>query len=131
MKESIELRHVFKAKSKEIYDAWLDSIQHSKMTGGLAKCSNKIGGAFTAWDGYIEGKNIDLKPNEEIIQNWRTSEFDDNDEDSKLVIRLKELENGTELVLIHSNIPEGQTQYREGWLEHYFTPMENYFEKIK
>jgi len=131
MKESIELRQVFKVKPFEIYDAWLDSIQHSKMTGGLAKCSNKIGGTFTAWDGYIQGVNIDLKPNEEIIQTWRTSEFDENDEDSKLVIRLKELENGTELALLHSNIPEGQTQYSLGWLEHYFTPMENYFENKK
>ncbi|WP_297704479.1 SRPBCC domain-containing protein [uncultured Eudoraea sp.] len=127
MKESFELRHNFKAKPSEIYDAWLDSIQHSEMTGGPAKCSNIIGGKFTAWDGYIEGKNIELKPNKEIIQSWRTSEFGDNDKDSKLIIQLKESENGTELILNHSNIPEGQTQYKKGWLEHYFIPMENYF----
>ena len=127
MKESFELRHNFKAKPSEIYVAWLDSIQHSKMTGGLAICSNKIGGTFTAWDGYIEGKNIELKPNQEIVQSWRTSEFDENDADSKLIIQFKELKNGTELILNHSNIPEGQTQYKKGWLEHYFTPMENHF----
>jgi activator of HSP90 ATPase len=131
MKESLELRHNFKVKPSEIYKAWLDSTQHSKMTGGLAKCSNEIGGNFTAWDGYIEGKNIGLKPNREIIQSWRTSEFDRNDEDSKILIRLKEIENGTELTLIHNNIPEGQTQYRKGWVEHYFTPMENYFDNLK
>ena len=56
MKESFELRHNFRAKPSQIYVAWLDSIQHSKMTGGPAKCSNKIGETFTAWDGYIEGK---------------------------------------------------------------------------
>lgn len=131
MKESLVLRHNFKVKPSDIYDAWLDSTQHSKMTGGLAKCSNEIGGNFTTWDGYIEGKNIDLKTNREIIQSWRTSEFDKNDEDSKLLIRLKEIENGTELTLIHNNIPEGQTQYRKGWVEHYFTPMENYFDSLK
>jgi len=131
MKESLELKHNFKVKPSDIYDAWLDSTQHSKMTGGLAKCNNEVGGNFTAWDGYIEGKNIDLKPNKEITQSWRTSEFDKNDEDSKLIIRLKEIENGTELTLIHNNIPEGQTQYRKGWVEHYFTPMENYFQNLK
>lgn len=131
MKESLELRYNFKVKPSEIYKAWLDSTQHSKMTGGHAKCSNEIGGNFTAWDGYIEGKNIDLKPNREIIQSWRTSEFDMNDEDSKLLIRLKEIENGTELTLIHNNIPEGQTQYTKGWIEHYFIPMENYFDNLK
>jgi activator of HSP90 ATPase len=101
------------------------------MTKAPAKCSNEIGGNFTAWDGYIEGKNIDLKPNKEIIQRWRTSEFNKNDEDSKLIIRLKEIENGTELTLTHNNIPEGQTQYKKGWVGHYIEPMENYFDKLK
>jgi len=131
MKESLELRHNFEVKPSVIYTAWLDSVQHTKMTGGLAECSDKIGGTFTSWDGYIEGKNIELKANAEIIQSWRTSEFGENDEDSKLIIRLKESENGTELILNHSNIPEGQTQYKKGWLEHYFTPMENYFKNLK
>lgn len=131
MKESLEIQHNFNVKPSVIYDAWLNSTQHSKMTGGLAKCSNEIGGNFTAWDGYIKGKNIDLKSNKEIIQRWRTSEFDKNDEDSKLIIRFKEIENGTELTLIHNNIPEGQTQYKKGWIDHYFKPMENYFDKLK
>ena len=128
MKESIELKEIFKARPSEIYTAWLDSIQHSKMTGGQAECSNKIGGTFTAWDGYIEGKNIDLSENKEIIQSWRTSEFDENDADSKLIIRLKEVNGGTELTLLHSNFPAGQNHYEKGWIEHYFTPMKNYFE---
>ncbi len=131
MKESIELKEIFKASASEIYTAWLDSDLHSKMTGGQAECSNKIGGTFTAWDGYIEGKNLDLSENKEIIQSWRTSEFDENDEDSKLIIRLKEVNGGTELTLIHSNIPVGQTQYKQGWIEHYFTPMKSYFENGK
>ena len=51
-----------KAKPSEIYVAWLDYIQHSNMTGGPAKCSNKIGGTFTAWDAFIAGQNIELMP---------------------------------------------------------------------
>lgn len=55
------------------------------MTGGEAEISNKINEAFTAWDGYIEGTNVQLEPNKRIIQSWRTSEFDETDEDSQLV----------------------------------------------
>jgi len=131
MKESIKLKVNFKVKPFEIYEAWLDSLQHSKMTGGQAKCSLKIGDSFTAWNGYITGRNIELKPNQEIIQSWRTSDFNENDEDSNLIIQLKELENGTELTLIHSNIPEGQTQYEQGWVDHYFAPMKSYFDNIE
>jgi hypothetical protein len=73
MKESFEIKATFKVKPSKIYEAWLDSTQHSNMTGGEAVCSPNIGDSFTAWDGYIEGKNIDLKPNTEIVQCWRTS----------------------------------------------------------
>lgn len=127
MTESIKLIEIFTTTPEEIYNAWLDSTKHSNMTGGQAECSITIGDQFTAWDGYISGKNIHLILNEEIIQTWRTSEFDSKDEDSKLVIKLKEVKEGTELTLLHSNIPKGQTQYKEGWEEHYFTPMKNYF----
>ncbi len=127
MKESIELTATFKASPAAIYAAWLDSKAHSEMTGGTAICSDQIGGEFTAWDGYITGTNKSLKPNEEIIQSWRTSEFQPADEDSELTIRLAAVAGGTELTLIHRHIPEGQTQYKQGWINHYFTPMKAYF----
>lgn len=127
MNESIELKETFNVKPSVIYNAWLNSEQHSKMTGGEATCSNKVGGSFIAWDGYISGTNKSLNLNKEIVQTWRTSEFSDTDEDSLLTVHLKEIEQGCELTLTHSNIPEGQTQYEQGWVEHYFTPMKNYF----
>lgn len=30
------------------------------MTGGMAECSQEVGGNFIAWDGYISGKNGDV-----------------------------------------------------------------------
>lgn len=131
MKETLELKTTFNVKPHKIYEAWLDSKRHSKMTGGDAECGKEIGDSFTAWDGYISGKNINLIPNQEIIQSWRTSQFKENDEDSNLKIQLREIKNGTELTLTHSNIPEGQTQYEQGWTEHYFKPMKDYFEDLK
>ena len=127
MKETIELIKIFNAPPETIYNAWLDSTKHSSMTGGEAECGNKIGDEFSTWDGYIYGKNIELTVNEEIIQSWRTTEFKENDEDSKLIIKLKKVKEGTQLTLIQTNIPEGQTQYKEGWEEHYFEPMNAYF----
>ena len=131
MKGSFELKEIFNVKPSIIYNAWLYSEEHSKMTGGEASCGDKIGDKFSAWDGYIQGRNLKLISNQEIVQSWRTSEFTDNDEDSKLIIRFKEIESGTALTLIHSNIPEGQTQYKQGWIDHYFIPMKQYFENKK
>jgi len=97
------------------------------MTGGQAECSNKEGGEFTAWDGYITGKNIELIPYRKIVQLWRTIEFKDLDEDSELTIELLKTEEGCELVLTHKNIPDGQPDYLEGWIDNYLIPMKEYF----
>lgn len=130
MKVSFQIKEKFKVRPEVIFKAWLNSKLHSKMTGGTAFCSSEIGSAFSAWDGYITGTNITLKKNQEIVQTWRTSEFKEDDEGSIVTIQLKELKNGTELNLIHTNIPEGQTQYKKGWKEHYFKPMKNYFQNL-
>ena len=58
------------------------------MTGAKAKASKKVGAAFSAWDGYIVGKNVELVPGKRIVQSWRTSEFGPNDPDSTITVTL-------------------------------------------
>ena len=56
------------------------------------------------------------------------TDFAPADEDSKLEVLQEEVEGGTRVTLSHSNIPDGQgTGYEEGWKEHYFEPMSEYF----
>ena len=121
----------FKATAKQMYSAWLSSDEHSKMTGGTASISDKIGADFTAWDGYLEGKNLNLEPFTRILQSWRTSEFNDNEKDSQIEILLNELDGETELTLIHTDVPETGEHYKKGWDDHYFQPMKAYFSSLK
>ena len=100
------------------------------MTGSPAKVDGKIGGKFTAWDGYIFGSTLALELDSQIVQAWRTSEFADDDPDSLVELFLKETKGGTKLTLTHSQIPEGQADsYRQGWEDFYFKPMKAYFGK--
>jgi activator of HSP90 ATPase len=117
------------ATAELIYKAWLSSEGHTNMTGGLATVSDKIGDNFIAWDGYIEGKNIELEPFKRISQLWRTSSFEKDEKDSQIEIRLHEIDGQTELTLIHTNVPENGEHYIKGWDSHYFQPMKNYFSK--
>jgi uncharacterized protein YndB with AHSA1/START domain len=116
------------ASAQDIYDAWLDSEAHTRMTGGEAAMSDEIGAQVVAWGGYITGRNLELVPGERIVQSWRTAEFTDQHEDSIVTVTLEEVADGTLLTLTHSRVPDGQTSYQEGgWQVHYLEPMQDYF----
>ena len=100
------------------------------MTGSPAKVEPRVGGTFTAWDGYITGKTLELKPYSRIVQAWRTSEFADKDPDSRIEVLIEPAEGGSKLTLKHTSIPKGQAEsYESGWEESYFAPMREYFGK--
>jgi uncharacterized protein YndB with AHSA1/START domain len=120
------------ASAQEIYEAWLDSLAHTEMTGSEAIMSDEVGDEVAAWDGYISGRNLELVPGERIVQSWRTAEFTDAHEDSIITVTLEEVADGTLLTLTHSKVPEDQKSYEEGgWQVHYFEPMKDYFSKRK
>ena len=127
MKEKVILEASFNCSAKELYNHWLSSDGHTKMTGGEAEIDDQIGSSYSAWDGYITGENLELHPYSKIVQTWRTSEFEDSDENSNLILELEDQADGCLLKLTHTNIPAGQTQYLAGWKEHYFEPMTEYF----
>jgi activator of HSP90 ATPase len=122
------LSAVFAAKPEDIYQAWLSSEGHTAMTGSPASVDGRVGGEFSAWDGYIFGKTLELRPNQRIAQAWRTSEFPDSAPDSLLEVDLEETAGGTKITLRHSDMPAGQVDsYRQGWEDFYFKPMKEYF----
>lgn len=129
-RDSFIISSIFPVKSDLLYRAFLDSKTHSEFTGSPAQVDDKIGGVFTAWDGYISGTIIGLEENKSIKQKWRTTDFDDDDEDSLLEIDFIEEKGRTTVVLKHSNLPEGTgDEYRQGWEDFYLTPLKEYFEK--
>jgi activator of HSP90 ATPase len=68
-----------------------------------------------------------LEPYSCILQLWRTSEFEESAPDSFLEIHLEPEGAGTRLTILHSNLPEDGMQYKQGWIDSYFTPMHAYF----
>jgi uncharacterized protein YndB with AHSA1/START domain len=130
MKTEFTISTILPASPEKVFKAWLSSDGHSAMTGSTAKVEPRAGGTFTAWDGYITGKTLELKPYSRIVQAWRTSEFPDESPDSRLEIILEAAKKGTKLTLIHSKIPDDQADsYEGGWEDNYFKPMKEYFSK--
>jgi activator of HSP90 ATPase len=130
MTESIQLSTVLPAAPEDIYLGWLSSREHSAFTGSPAQIDSRLGGTFTAWDGYIQGTTTELEPYQRIVQSWRTTEFPDDSPDSRLEVQLEAVEGGTKITLIHTEIPDGQSKsYYSGWEDFYFKPMMEYYTK--
>lgn len=129
MSLAFSVSDVIPAPPRAIYDAWLDSKGHAGMTGGKpATCLAAVGGAFTVWNGYIVGRNLELEPGKRIVQSWRTKKFTAADPDSEIEVLLEPVDNGTRVTVNHRNVPDGHTSYRDGgWQRSYFEPMKAYF----
>jgi len=117
------------ARPEEVYEAFTDASKHSGFTGAKATCDPKVGGKFTAWDGYICGKNLELEKGKRIVQEWKTSEWPDAGP-SIVEFTFTKKGKGTELVMAHSKVPSSQAEaYRKGWIEFYWEPLKKYFGK--
>jgi len=126
--DQLRVTAVMPASADRVYAAWLDGEEHARMTGSKASVDARVGGEHSAWDGYIEGRILELEPGRRIVQSWRTTEFPLGHPDSRLEVHLLDVEGGCEVMIVHTEIPEGQgTQYESGWRDHYFEPMAKYF----
>ncbi len=122
---------VLPVTAERLYKAWLDSKEHTAFTIQPANIDPALEGSYSVWDGYIVGENLELQPYSRILQSWRTSDFPEDAEDSMLELSFIETNEGTELMIHHYNLPEGQGPgYEEGWRDYYFVPMEDYFSNL-
>jgi activator of HSP90 ATPase len=115
-----------KADPQRIYAVLLDAKQFAALTGLPAEIDPKPGGAFSMFKGQIEGRNIELVPNQRIVQAWRPTSWDPGIY-SIVEFALKPKESGTLVVLDHKGFPEGDFDHLEsGWHEHYWEPFKKF-----
>ena len=120
----------FKAPPELVYEALLDAKRHSEFTGSPATTNARVGATFTAWDGYITGKNLELARPKKIVQEWTTTEWPDGYPTSRLEFTLTPKKGGTELKMVHSQVPAVQVdEYTSGWKEAYWDPLRRYLAK--
>jgi uncharacterized protein YndB with AHSA1/START domain len=113
-----------------VYDALTDPKQHTEFTEAKASGKPVVKGKFTAYDGYIEAKYIELVKGKKIVQEWITTEWPEGYPPSRLEIDLKPVEGGTQLTMIHSEVPDEQAdEYADGWKESYWVKLKAYLKK--
>ncbi|MDP9147594.1 MAG: SRPBCC domain-containing protein [Acidobacteriota bacterium] len=138
--ESIHQETILTAGRKRIYDALLDAKQFDKVTqlsaemragksygSKVTEIDREVGGAFTLFGGHIVGRNIELVPNERIVQAWRVVDWEPG---HYSIAKFELVEHGsgsTKIVFDHTGFPKGQAEHlAEGWKGHYWETLEKY-----
>ena len=117
-----------KVSPKQVYEAYVDPKKHSEFTDSKATGKPVVGGKFTAWDEYIFGVYLELEEGKHVVQEWTTTDWVEGYPASKLELTFKAVPKGTEIVMVHSNIPkEKADEIAEGWTEFYWNPLKEYF----
>src|SRR5512136_837097 len=129
MAATIRQTVILDAPPHAVFEALMDSKKHSAFTGSKASMSRKVGGKISAWDGYIEGKNLRLEKDKVIVQSWRTTEFKASDPDSQVMFHFSKKGEGTRLMFVHSKVPDALAEdFRQGWIDNYWVPLKAYLE---
>jgi activator of HSP90 ATPase len=133
--ESIHQEPVFKASRKRIYEALTDAkqfqkvIQLSEAMRSMAlgnkptEISDRVGSPFALFGGRIVGRQIELVPNERIVQAWRVTDWDPGVY-SIVKFELTEHDSGTKILFDHTGFPQGKAQrLAAGWTAQYWEPL--------
>src|SRR3984957_12441253 len=114
----------YKVSCQRIYEVLLSSKDFAAFSGAPAEIDPKAGGAFSMFGVLIVGRNVELVPNQRIVQAWRpTADFPEGTY-SLVKIELQPQGAGTRLTLDHTGFPEGHFDHLSvGWHSHYWEPL--------
>ena len=121
-----------KASPQRVYEALLDAKQFSAFTGGApAEIQQEEGGRFSCFGGMITGRNIELFPNQRIVQAWRVKIWPEGVY-SIVTFELQAQGQGTRLTMEHKGFPEDMRAHLNGempdggWNRQYLEPLQKY-----
>jgi activator of HSP90 ATPase len=129
---TIEQTVRFSCAPEVLFEMYMDSAKHSAATGSRAKISPRMGGAFTAFGGALWGRNLLIVANRLIVQAWRSTNFKAADPDSILVLEFRKVSGGSEVHLVHVNVPKHDHKgVSKGWPKYYWKPWKAYLASHK
>jgi activator of HSP90 ATPase len=104
-----------------------DAMRSAKAPAGESTISREVGGAFRLFGGFVTGLQVELVPDQRIVQVWRSGSWGPG-EYSLVTFMLGDQDGGgTQLVLSHRGFPPGTgTHLAAGWHLNYWQPLTEY-----
>ncbi len=119
-----------RAAPRAVYQALVDPKEHAKFTGADARMVARPGGAFTHWDGSLEGFVVHLVKDRRIVLAWRSSEWPEG-HFSIADFQLTKAGHGTRLEFNQYGIPSSDyADIADGWKQYYWEPLKQYLEPV-
>jgi len=88
-----------------------------------------VNGNFTISDGEIEGRNLELVPDQKIVQAWRYNDWPQGHY-STITFSLKPTKKGTRLTFTQIDIPDDKFEdIKQGWIDYYWNPIKQLFSR--
>jgi activator of HSP90 ATPase len=136
--EAIHQEVIFKTTPNRVYDALTNASQFQKVellsdamksvevNSHPAAISHEPGGSFSLFGDYIVGRQIELVPNQRIVQVWRVESWAAGVY-SLVKFELTEHDSGTKIGFDHVGFPEGTAEHlAAGWYAHYWDPLRKF-----
>ena len=111
------------ATPSQVYRALLDADDFALWTQAPAEIDATQGGAFLCFGDFILGRNIELVPNQRIVQAWRVFNWEEG------VYSIAKFElaadgDGTRLSFDQDGVPEDAALHVDGgWKVKYWDPL--------
>lgn len=112
----------------KVYNAFIDSEVYSSFTGAPAQSSDRLGSAFSAYNGYLEGFVLSAEKDQKLVLALRTKEWKSGDFS---IVRLEFSASDSEqthISLYHYGIPDNHNSSNPAvWGEFYWDKLNKYF----
>ncbi len=125
--KSLEQSYEIKAPVEKVWQALVDPKVIDAWGGGPAEMDDQTGTEWKLWGGDIHGRNLEVEPNEKLVQNWCSGDWP---APSVVTFELSEKDGVTTVNLTHVNIPDGEfDDIEEGWRDYYMGPLKELLER--
>jgi activator of HSP90 ATPase len=113
------------AEPSDVYSAVTNHFTIELWSGYPAQMTTVPGSEFSLWEGDITGKNLEFIQDKKVVQEWY---FGDQAEKSIVTITISSDRENSLVTVEQTNIPDKEFDgIAEGWREHYFDAIKNFF----
>ncbi len=126
---SLSMTVTLNAKPDEVFQALTNGKAIQQWSGQSGKVEAKVGGRFEMFDGWVKGLVLAHNKGKILAYTWLPEDWSEGAKASIVRFSFSRAKSGTKVVLKHSGFPDEQQkrEHRDGWTEHVFNPLKEYF----